>query len=464
VKARRRALAATATLIATALAVSVGPVLSDFTASTENPGNTVTTATMQYTHEYGSSTCTTVPTDGIIRAASSFLTCAGSIYPATLTAATQTDNVTNNSPVDAAAPDVTASLQVVSSCGPVTISNIVKSTNPMLIRGTIPSYRQPGPFTTPGFALTLGGSTYASAVLPVVAGGTNYSVAIWFRSSTPGSILSAAATTTNTAGGNFNLWLDDTGHVVFGLYASGYTYMTSAANTYLDNNWHQAIVTLSATGSALYVDKAAAVTSATPLAMDSGTRWHLGWSNIIGNGWPNAPSSAYFTGSLAQMAVFQKTLTAAQVTTLNNTTSTASAGAYTSAVNTIVSNERWQLTDSGSAVFNGPYPVSGGGGGPYATSATTSLCTMIDYSWNGSAPMSLRESYTSGGATIDAAPPATTQNNTLTLSPNAGYASNSGYLAGLNIWAPILFTVKAGNGAWKTTFSFNTQAMTFVLQ
>ena len=50
-----------------------------------------------------------------------------------------------------------------------------------------------------------------------------------------------------------HVYLDNSGHVIFGVYNSN-AFTVSSANTYNDGAWHQVVAELSGSGMALYVD------------------------------------------------------------------------------------------------------------------------------------------------------------------------------------------------------------------
>ncbi len=155
------------------------------------------------------------------------------------------------------------------------------------------------------------------------------SQSIWFKTTSSGSIMSF--TNSQTDGGLSSwdrmLWIDPSGHVVYGVYPNA-TKEVVSPGTYNDGNWHQAVATIGPNGEFLYVDGSQVVANTSVVSAQSYTGyWHLGYSNAT-QGWPDGPSSNYFNGSLGHAAVYPSQLTATQVASLfaaNTAQSEASA-------------------------------------------------------------------------------------------------------------------------------------------
>jgi PKD repeat protein len=142
-----------------------------------------------------------------------------------------------------------------------------------------------------------------------------FSIETWFRTSTTtgGQLIGwGTAQTGGSTATDRKLYLDNTGRLIFGVNPGGRRTINSTA-TYRDGTWHHAAATLGPNGMALYVDGSqvaanAAVTSAQYL---TGGYWRLGGDTL--SGWPSAPSSSYFSGSLDETATYRTVLTPAQV-------------------------------------------------------------------------------------------------------------------------------------------------------
>ena len=191
-------------------------------------------------------------------------------------------------------------------------------------------------------------------------GPQSFSIAAWFKTAASGSIIGFTTLQSNAAPANWDrqMWLDPTGHVVFGVYPNAVFEVNSSATTaknYADGNWHFAVATVAPVSAVigtvlLYVDGvqvAGSVGNETITGSDPaqvyGGWWHLGWSNA-NNGWTDGPTTGYWSGSLGQTAVFPSVLTGANVSSLYGA---SSASAYLSAVTggTATSNAFWPLDE-----------------------------------------------------------------------------------------------------------------------
>ncbi len=175
-----------------------------------------------------------------------------------------------------------------------------------------------------------GSSGYVQTANPVTNPQT-FSLAAWFKTNGSGSIIGFTnGPATSATSWDRQIWIDSTGHVVFGVRNNATSEIQSPAS-FNDGNWHFVVATLSPSGGMnLYVDGApVASNSAVTSAQAYNGYWHLGWSNA-GNGWPDPPTSGYFPGSLAQVAVFKTALSATQISQLGaQTTSTGFANQVT---------------------------------------------------------------------------------------------------------------------------------------
>lgn len=218
---------------------------------------------------------------------------------------------------------------------------------------------------TTGWVQTSSGPPTAFYASP---GPQTFSVAGWFKTAGSGSIMGFTTLQSNAAPVMWDrhLWVDPSGHVVFGLYPNAFFEVSSSATTaknYADGSWHFAVATVAPVSATvgtvlLYVDGALVagsvgnetITGSDPAQVYGGW-WHLGWSNA-NNLWPNAPTSGYWSGSLGQIAVFPTVLSAANVSSLY---STSTASGYVAAVTGGVgtSNSFWPL-DEGAQPASAP--------------------------------------------------------------------------------------------------------------
>ena len=144
---------------------------------------------------------------------------------------------------------------------------------------------------------------------------TVFTLESWFSTTsvTGGRIIGFGNAATG-ASGNYDrhLYLDNAGHVIFGVYPGSVVTLVSPA-TYNDGQWHLADATFGAGGMALYVDGVkVGANAATVTAQSYSGFWRVGYDNLAG--WTNSPTSNFFKGNLDEPAVYPLALTAAQVT------------------------------------------------------------------------------------------------------------------------------------------------------
>jgi signal peptidase I len=164
-------------------------------------------------------------------------------------------------------------------------------------------------------ALTLDGSTgYISTPTPVSSPEV-FSLEMWFNTTTTtgGKLIGFGTAQTGTSSQyDRHVYMTDSGHLIFGVYVSGTDTITSPL-TYNDGNWHHMVATLSSTGMKLYVDGAEAASNSGIADGEPDTGyWKIGYDNL--SGWPSAPTSYYFKGTIDDAAVYSTALTASQVT------------------------------------------------------------------------------------------------------------------------------------------------------
>lgn len=385
--------------------------------------------------------------------------CTGSLLsagnaPATATSAVST-LVTDKGSVPAAAAQLTKS-----TCGAVQLANSAAASDPMLVRGNTLTFSQPGPLTSSlGIGMSGGasGTGYAAEVTPGAAS-NSFTEVIWFKATTNGTLMGFTNTPAVNSVTNWDrmLWVDSTGHVVFGVRPSAIVELTSPAATYLDGKWHLAAGSVSAAGMVLTVD---GVTVATNAATKTGQAytgyWHVGWDNE-NSSYSNPPTTPYFAGTLANAAVFP-VLSAAQLSALYT------AGTQTVWNTDLVSDgatKAWTLGDAGSTAYTGTVP-----------SVTPNACAFIDLTVGATgtatscmapasvvacaAPTSALTLASLAATTTVSVLPTTTQTLTLTLTlardATTTIAANP-YAAGLHLTAPM--SLVTANGAFSATLSW----------
>ncbi|PRB10360.1 hypothetical protein CQ047_07770 [Microbacterium sp. MYb72] len=146
-------------------------------------------------------------------------------------------------------------------------------------------------------------------------GDDNYAAEAWFKTNTTrgGKIFGYGTSQTGSSGTNDrNVYMLNNGRLIYGVYP-GSTKTVTTTTSYNDNKWHHVVSTLGPAGMVLYVDgKAVAQDTSVVAAQDNYVGyWRVGYDNL--SGWPSAPTSNSFAGSIDEFAVYPNALTAAQV-------------------------------------------------------------------------------------------------------------------------------------------------------
>jgi len=318
-----------------------------------------------------------------------------------------------------------------------------------------------GPLSTS--ATTFDGSTgyIETSTQTASPGPQTFSIGAWFKTtSDTGSIIGFTNTQSATGAADWDrsLWLDPTGHVVFGLYPGAIFEAKSTAGGYDNGAWHFVAITVSpltsTTGTVLlYVDGTLVygspgdetITGSDPAQVYAGY-WHLGWSNVTAGNWTDGPTSGYWSGSLGQIAAFTVVLSPADVTILDTQ---SSSNAYASAVTGTVaaSDAYWPLSDtalptSPACSYIALSIQSGSGAG------ATCLYPAASVGCAASVPI------TSWFSPVTATIPATLPTLTFTTSTTLGATSPPSSGVGLHVSVPMAITESAGE--FSATLAHNT--------
>jgi PKD repeat protein len=230
-----------------------------------------------------------------------------------------------------------------------------------------------------------GDSTGSASTATAVPGPNTFTAEAWFKTTTSsgGKIVGFGSQQTGSSN-NYDrqIYMDNSGHLVFGVYNNG-VYTASSAGTYNDGNWHYVVGTLSASGLAFYVDgKKVGTNGGTTVGQSYNGYWRVGGDNL--NGWPSQPTSNFFAGTIDEVAIYPNALSLAQVqkhyTDAGGTVTipTAPTDSYGKAVYNSSPDIYWRLDDaagattaldtspnqdngvvSGGVTFGTPSPVSG---------------------------------------------------------------------------------------------------------
>ena len=201
-----------------------------------------------------------------------------------------------------------------------------------------------------------------------VEGPQTFTVESWFRttSTSGGKIVGFGDRQTgNSSSYDRHVYMDGAGRVTFGVYP-GYTATVSSGPGLNDGQWHLATASLGSAGMSLSIDgvKVAARGDVTSGQAYSGY-WRVGGDS--NGGWPNSGSD-WFTGDVADVAVYPTALTPGQVDghwVASGRTSSVPApptDAYGKAVTTDQPSLYWRLDETGTgstAVSTTPSPDAG---------------------------------------------------------------------------------------------------------
>ena len=170
-------------------------------------------------------------------------------------------------------------------------------------------------------AYSFDGSTqYISTATQIPSPGPQeFTISLWFKSTAAagaagGKLLGFGNVQSGGNSGSYDrhIYMTSSGQLVFGVY-SGTADTIRTGKTYNDKIWHQVTASFSTTaGTKLYVDGVLASSNAAQIAAQSyAGYWRIGYDNI--NGWPAAPTNWYFTGSLDDVQIYNRTLSANEV-------------------------------------------------------------------------------------------------------------------------------------------------------
>lgn len=147
---------------------------------------------------------------------------------------------------------------------------------------------------------------------------SNFSLSAWFKSTMSGGLM-GFTNSQDASGSAYDrmIWLDATGHLVFGVWPYRASEVTSPLK-YNDGRWHSVVATWGPSGQDLYVDGSLVSSTLSSAVYTYIGFWHIGFVKTAG--WSNGPTNGYFTGSISDVAVYPNVLDATQVTSLARAT------------------------------------------------------------------------------------------------------------------------------------------------
>ncbi|AYG85302.1 tRNA nuclease WapA [Streptomyces hundungensis] len=195
-----------------------------------------------------------------------------------------------------------------------------------------------GPFGTgDGAAVTLNGNDHSNISLPMdILGSPNEVTAeLWFRTTKAGVLLGLQNTELGSTPTNWQpiLLVDSDGLLRGHLWNSGgSTGAIKSADKVTDNDWHHVALAGSATGQALFLDgvKLGTVPGAVKTEALSHAYLGAGYSSATWDG--GASGTRYFTGQLAEAAMYGRALTDDQIASHYQAMRTSGASALASTI------------------------------------------------------------------------------------------------------------------------------------
>lgn len=147
----------------------------------------------------------------------------------------------------------------------------------------------------------------------MTAGPQSFTTQIWFKTTSVngGKLIGFGTGDDNSTTVDRVLYMANSGKVVFGIdTATKKTIQTPLA--YNDGKWHMAVATLSGLKASLYIDGNLVSSGTTTSVPSTATGfWSIGGGNFTG--WANQPTSSFFAGSVDEVAIYTKALTASQI-------------------------------------------------------------------------------------------------------------------------------------------------------
>ena len=165
-----------------------------------------------------------------------------------------------------------------------------------------------------GQALTFNGSTQYVSSTTTQSGPNAMTEEMWFKTTTTsgGRLMGFGSSSTGASASlDRHVYMSNGGQLVFGVN-NGTQKTISSAATYNDGAWHHVAVTLGALGMTMVIDGIRAGTDGTVTTGGAYTGyWRMAYDNLAG--WPSAPTSSFFAGSLDEVRVYSRQLTDAEI-------------------------------------------------------------------------------------------------------------------------------------------------------
>lgn len=175
-------------------------------------------------------------------------------------------------------------------------------------------------FNIAGKAYTFNGTSNYISTANSYVNPPSVSVSSWFKTTTTvGGVLMGFSSFQTGANGNRDrfIYMTSAGILYFGVAPGAVKKYINTTTAYNDGNWHLVTATLGSGGMKLYVDGALSASDLSVTTAETITGyWRLGYSDI--STWPNESSSYYFQGTLDDMIIYHRELSASEVSILYN--------------------------------------------------------------------------------------------------------------------------------------------------
>jgi hypothetical protein len=302
-----------------------------------------------------------------------------------------------------------------------------------------------------GAATTFDGSTGYIMTANSYGNPENISEVAWFKtaSSSGGTILGFSNAQGDSGQTAFDrmIWVDNSGKVVFAVYPGAFDEVTSAGTaygpdgngSYNDGSWHMVAAEIGVAGEQLWVDGTEvghnnSVTSAST----NPAYWHIGWETELN--WSDAPTSSYFSGSIAGVAIIASQLSASQLLALYGS---SNFGTFSGTVINDGASEYWPLTFQSNACTAALVTVS-------VTASGTTTCLLPPLAAGAACPAVATGGVPLIDLTDEVVPTAVTVSATGTATLTIKVADNGALptaLSGADVQVDA--TVSAADNAWQ---------------
>lgn len=166
-----------------------------------------------------------------------------------------------------------------------------------------------------GQAITLNGGTQYISTTTTQNNPNDITLELWFKTNTTqgGRLIGLGSSQTGaSANRDRHIYMTDGGQLIFGTN-NGSINTISTVSSYNDNTWHHVAATLGTAGMTLVVDGVRVGTDGTTTSGGNYTGyWRLGYDDL--SGWPSAPTSNFFAGSLDEIRVYNHQLADIEIT------------------------------------------------------------------------------------------------------------------------------------------------------